>query len=87
MNTGSGKVEREARQPRARQRHLRCQETPNTRTMMSGLGLHLMASLRVENGPSPFALLILLPRPLWVGGGSERGGGGGGQWWAAVSGA
>ena len=40
MNTGSGEVEREARQPRARQRHLRREEPPDTRFMMSGLGLH-----------------------------------------------
>ena len=55
-NTGSAVVEREARQPRARQRHLRRGEPPDTRIMMSGLGLHLMASLRVENGPfsSPY---------------------------------
>ena len=54
-NTGSDEVEREARQPRARQRHLSCEEPPATRIMMSGLGLQQMASLRVENGPSPFA--------------------------------
>ena len=51
-NTGTGEVEREARQPRARQRHLRCEAPPATRIMMSGLGLYPMASLRVENGPS-----------------------------------
>ena len=39
-NTGSGEVEREARQPRARQRHLGCEEPPATRIMMRGLGLH-----------------------------------------------
>ena len=39
-NTGSAKVERETRQPRARQRHLRCEEPRDTRIMMSGLGLH-----------------------------------------------
>ena len=44
-NTGSGEVEREARQPRARQRHLRCDAPPDTRIMMSGLGLHSIASL------------------------------------------
>ena len=54
-NTGSGEVEREARQPRARQRHLRREIPPAPQIMMSGLGLRLMASLRVENGPSPFA--------------------------------
>ena len=51
-NTGSDEVEREARQPRARQRHLRRGEHPVPRIMMSGLGLHVMASLCVENGPS-----------------------------------
>ena len=35
-----GEVEREARQPRARQRHLRCGAPPNTRITMGGLGLH-----------------------------------------------
>ena len=35
-NTGSGEVEREARQPRARQRHLRRGEPPAPRIMMSG---------------------------------------------------
>ena len=36
-NTGSAEVEREARQPRARQRHLRRGEPPDTRFMMSGV--------------------------------------------------
>ena len=39
-NTGSGEVEREARQPRARQRHLRRGEPPAPRIMMGNLGLH-----------------------------------------------
>ena len=38
-NTGSGEVERETRQPWARQRHLRCEAPPDTRIMMFSLGL------------------------------------------------
>jgi len=49
---GSGEVERETRQPRARQRPLRCEAPSVTRAMMCGLGLHPSTSLCVENGPT-----------------------------------
>ena len=85
-NTGSGEVEREARQPRARQRHLGRGEPPAPRIMMSGevCSSWLLCVWRTVHPLLPPK--ILLPRPQWVGGGSERGGGGGGQWWAAVNG-
>ena len=83
-NTGSGEVEREARQPRA--------SAPPEVRGTSGATDHDERSWFAPNGFSAcgerstrFTLLLLLPRPLWVGGGSERGGGGDGQWWAAVS--